>query len=86
MKPASLAGRSHPASKKNRSMGYPYNKETVEHRQHINRGERALLRTWRLCPVFDAFSKALMDDLAEWRRIRAKEAAMPPDSWSWDDD
>jgi hypothetical protein len=36
--------------------------------------------------VFDAFSAALADDLAAWKRMRAVEAARPPDCLSRDDD
>jgi hypothetical protein len=36
--------------------------------------------------VFDAFSAALADDLAEWKRIREAEATRPPEYLSWDDD
>jgi hypothetical protein len=67
-------------------MRYPYDKGSVEHWQHIRRSERRLLSTWKPCPVFDAFSAALADDLAEWRRIREAEARRPPEYLSWDDD
>jgi hypothetical protein len=67
-------------------MRYQYDKGSVEQWQHIRRGERLLLAVWKPCPVFDAFSAALADDLAEWKRIRAIEAARSPDCLSWDDD
>jgi hypothetical protein len=67
-------------------MRHQQNPGTVEQWQHIRRGERLLLAVWKPCPVFDAFSAALADDLAAWRRVRAIEAARPPDCLSWDDD
>jgi hypothetical protein len=67
-------------------MRYQYNSGSVERWQHIRRGERVLLAVWKPCPVFDAFSAALADDLAAWRRVRAVETARPPASLSRDDD
>jgi hypothetical protein len=67
-------------------MRYPYDNGSVEQWQHIRRGERLLLAVWKPCPVFDAFSAALADDLAAWKRIREAEARRPPASWSWNDD
>jgi hypothetical protein len=67
-------------------MRYQYNNGSAEQWQHIRRGERLLLAVWKPCPVFDAFSSALADDLAEWRRVRAIEAARLPDCLSRDDD
>ena len=67
-------------------MPHQYNNSSPERRRHIIQGQRLVLSLWRPCPVFDAFSKALMDDLADWRRARDLEIARPPDSWSWDDE
>jgi hypothetical protein len=67
-------------------MRYQQNPGSVEQWQHIRRGERLLLAVWKPCPVFDAFSAALADDLAAWKRIREAEARRPPDYLSWHDD
>jgi hypothetical protein len=67
-------------------MRYQHNLGSVGQWQHIRRGERLLLAVWTPCPVFDAFSAALADDLAAWKRMRAIEAARPPDCLSGDDD